>query len=177
MIIADLKKKENIVEYIIYIKQIEDIIRANDFNINKIEEIIINQYKVDKTTKNKIKNWYSDLIISMKQECIEKTGDLKLITDIENDLDAIHKKLLFDKNEYKHTELYRWAKPNIAEFKDLSKSKSDNEIHISIDALYSLFLLRLQKKEISVDTLAAMQTFSNLLAHIALKYNEIKNNT
>lgn len=172
MIIAEAKKKENIIEYILYLKQIEDIIRANDFNINKLDELFIDRFKVDSSTKSKIRNWYSDFIISMKQENVEKSGDIKLITDLVNELNEIHLRLLNDPDEYKHDELYRWAKPNIEEFRKLSDSHSDNEIEIAVEALYSLLLLRLQKKDISVDTLEAMQTFSNLLAHLALKYKE-----
>ena len=39
MIIAELKKKENIVEYILYIRQLMDIMRANNLEIQKIDEI------------------------------------------------------------------------------------------------------------------------------------------
>ena len=40
MIIASKKRKENIAEYILYMWQIEDMIRANDFDISKIRRNI-----------------------------------------------------------------------------------------------------------------------------------------
>ena len=48
MIIAELEKKENIIEYIIYMLQIQDILRGNNFDIEKIDTLIINNYKIRK---------------------------------------------------------------------------------------------------------------------------------
>ena len=41
MIIASQKRKENIAEYLLYMWQIEDIIRANKLDIDKIKESVI----------------------------------------------------------------------------------------------------------------------------------------
>ncbi len=41
MYIASHKRKENIAEYLIYMWQIEDIIRANDLDIDKIKNNVI----------------------------------------------------------------------------------------------------------------------------------------
>jgi len=45
MIIAQEKKKTNLAEYILYMWQVEDIIRAYQFDITKIEENIIKQFQ------------------------------------------------------------------------------------------------------------------------------------
>jgi hypothetical protein len=172
MIIADIKRKENIVEYIIYIKQIQDIIRANNFDIDKIEDHIISKYQVPEKVKINIREWYANLIISMKQEKLDVEEDLKFIRDLLDKLNNLNKELLADNDELKHADLYLWAKLNIDEYKKISKSSSENEIEICVNALYSLLLLRLQKKDISMETIEAMQTFSNLLAHLALKFRE-----
>ena len=47
MIIAQLKRKENIAEYLLYMWQIEDIIRANKLDIDLIEKNLISQYNID----------------------------------------------------------------------------------------------------------------------------------
>jgi flagellin-specific chaperone FliS len=109
----------------------------------------------------------------MKEEKVENTGDIKAINDLIDELNKIHLAMLSGKDNYKHAELYRWAKSNIEEYKRISKSESGNEIEIAISALYSLLLLRLQKKDVSVETAEAMQTFSNLLAHVALEYHKM----
>lgn len=175
MIVAELKKRENIVEYVIYMKQVQEILRACKFDINKIDELIIKQYQVVESERDTIRNWYSDLIISMKNEKVEESGDLAFIKEIIENLNAIHLEMLQDKSDLKHKDLYMWAEPNIKEYKKLSKSESNNEVEIAISAVYSLLLLRLQKKAISDDTAQAMQTFSNLLANIALQHKTKEN--
>jgi hypothetical protein len=113
----------------------------------------------------------------MEVEAIKQKGNLNSLTTLINDLNTLHLAMLSDTNNYKHAELERWAKPYIEEFKMLSKTTSDNDVEVCINALYTLFLLRLQKKEISDNTMMAMQTFSNLLANIALIYNLLNEHT
>ena len=173
MIIAELKKKENIVEYILYIRQLMDIMRANNLDIQKIDELLVSKFEVSEKEKLKIHNWYHDLIVKMRNENVEHSGDIKEIKDLIAVLNKIHQTLLNDENEYRHHELYNWAKPNIEEYKKLSRSNSDNEIEICIDAMYALLLLKLQGKSISEETAQAMQTFGSLLANLAEVYKQL----
>ena len=59
MFTASQKKKENIAEYLLYMWHIEDIIRANALDLEKIEENIIQKYKnLSDKEKNELKEWY-----------------------------------------------------------------------------------------------------------------------
>lgn len=176
MIIAELKKKENIVEYILYIRQLMDIMRANNMDIHKIDELLVSKFEVSEKEKLKIHNWYHDLIVKMRNENVEHSGDIREIKELIAVLNKIHQTLLNDENEYRHHELYNWAKPNIEEYKKLSRSNSDNEIEICIDAMYALLLLKLQGKSISEETAQAMQTFGSLLANLAEVYKQLTMN-
>lgn len=46
MIIASQKHKENIAEYLLYMWQIEDIIRANGLDIDRIKENVIDRFNL-----------------------------------------------------------------------------------------------------------------------------------
>ena len=173
MIIAEAKKKENIVEYILYIRQLMDIMRANKLDIVKINELLVSKFDVSEKDKIKISNWYNALIEQMRKDKVTEHGDTKEIKDLIAILNQIHLAMLNDENEYRHHELYNWAKPNIEEYKKLSRSQSNNEIEICIDAMYALLLLKLQKKQISEETAQAMQTFGSLLANVADVYKKI----
>jgi len=171
MIIAEQKKKENIVEYVLYIRQIQEIIRANKFDINKIENLVINKYNVSEDIKDQIRNWYTNLIISMKNEGVEQKGDLQIIKNVILELNQIHNELLSSPEEIKHKELFRWAEKNIEEYRKLSKSQNESDVEVCINAINSLLLLRLKQQPISDETAHAMQTFTNLLANLALAYH------
>ncbi|MFW5767468.1 MAG: DUF4924 family protein, partial [Bacteroidota bacterium] len=62
MIIAKQKKQENIAEYVLYMWQIEDLLRALKFDEKLIEEQLVEQYDVPETEKTEIRNWYKGLV-------------------------------------------------------------------------------------------------------------------
>lgn len=175
MLVAKQKRKENIAEYIIYMWQIEDTVRACSFDMDKVEERIISQYNQPPKVIDEIRNWYTDIIVMMHEENIQNQGHLKLLQSLIDDLYDLHKKLLFEKKDDKYTELFTWALPNIQAFRENLKDEAKNDIDICFHALYSLLLLRLQKKSITNETEQAMQTFSNLLASLAQKFKEKEN--
>lgn len=172
MIIANLKREENIIEYIIYMRQIQDILRANNLDINNVEKIIINNYDVPEVKKNEIRQWYKKLIAEMQEQEVESIGDLESVKHIINKLEVLNTKLLNDASEYKHKELYRWAHPYIIEYRKLAKlDDTVNDVETCINAVQSLLLLRLKKQPISDETAQAMQTFSNLLANLSVHWH------
>lgn len=170
MIIAKEKRFTNIAEYILYMWQIEDLIRAYNFDFEEIEKNIIAKYDQPADIKEEIKHWYIGLIEMMTSENIIKSGHLQLINTTINDLYAFHLQLLNKKNERKYSEVYKLAKTNIAEFQDKLEQKDNNEIYTCLTGLYAILLMRLQKKEIFKETEIAIQTFSDLLAHLSIKY-------
>ena len=46
MIIAEQKRKENIAEYLLYMYQVEDMIRANELDLESIEKTLISKFEV-----------------------------------------------------------------------------------------------------------------------------------
>ena len=78
MIIAREKRTTNIAEFILYMWQVEDLIRASGFDIDEIEKNIISRYRQSREILFEIRDWYSGLIQSMKEEGIEKKGHLCL---------------------------------------------------------------------------------------------------
>ena len=76
MIIALQKKKENIVEYLLYMFNIEGMIRTLNFDLKEIEPALIAQYDVDEQKAEEIKKWYADLIAEMRTSGIQEKGHL-----------------------------------------------------------------------------------------------------
>ena len=73
MLIAQQKLKENIAEYILYMYQIEDVIRAYQFDIEAILENYVKPQLPDNSFLSQYTKWYTDLITNMKSQRIEKT--------------------------------------------------------------------------------------------------------
>ena len=54
MVIAQLKRQENIAEYLLYLWQVEDLLRACDLDIDRVEKTVISRYDVDENTRHEI---------------------------------------------------------------------------------------------------------------------------
>jgi hypothetical protein len=171
MLIAREKKKNNIVEYILYMWHIEDIIRASRLDIKTIEKQMIPNGKLSKTEEEETHIWYADLIEKMKEEEIEQSGHFSFVKTIIADLEWLHLSLLKDQNEIKYRELYRWAQPNIEHLRNKTIHKQAGEIEICLIGLYGLLVLRMKKNTITEETNYALQTFRNLLAFLTTKYH------
>lgn len=177
MLIARDKKENNIAEYVIYIWQLEDLLRAYNLDIEEVEKNLISRFDESPELKSEIKEWYANFIATMKAENVEQKGHCLFIKNTVNDLYSLHLKLLKDPAESTYRELYKKAAPDIAEFQKKGKYFYENEIETMFTALYSLVLLNLQKRKVSEGTKAATQNFSKLLALLASKYhNEEKGN-
>ncbi|MBN1950527.1 MAG: DUF4924 family protein [Bacteroidales bacterium] len=163
MIIARAKRNQNIVEYLLYMFQVEDTIRACKFDMKIIEERVISQFRLSEGLAEEVRNWYANLIVSMHEEKITETGHLSELLSLIDTLNALHQKLLRETTDEKYREQYMFARPNILEFQKKLGSDTRNEIYTCLLALYALLLLRLQKKTVTQETREAMQTFSNLL--------------
>lgn len=171
MIIAKQKKEENIAEYLLYMWQIEDILRAYNLDIEKIDEVIVSQYQKDENTKKEIRDWYDNLIQMMKLEHLENSGHLQININLINDLNDLHMELLQNPQEIQYNALFFKTLPFLVEFRGkLNVGAEVNDIELSLHSLYAILLLKLQGKEISKDTGVAIRQISSLLAVLSLKY-------
>jgi hypothetical protein len=54
MLVAQKKRKENLAEYILYLYQVEDLIRAFHLDMDLINENLVASYQTEKETKQEI---------------------------------------------------------------------------------------------------------------------------
>ena len=90
MIIAQEKRKTNIAEFILYMWQVEDLIRASNFDFGRIEETVISKFKVPAETLEEIRSWYSNLITLMAEEKIVQKGHMTFLNQLIREINDIH---------------------------------------------------------------------------------------
>lgn len=174
MYIAIEKQNTNIAEYVLYMWQIEDLIRSCKFDIGIIQDSIIDRYDASKQAKKEIKEWYKGLIKAMKKQRIEEKGHLSAIKELITELSFLHSSLLNIYYDKDYIRLHRLAANNIAELQKRSGGESTNDITTCLNGLYGMLLLKLQKKEVSKETSEAIATFSQMLGLLSKRYREIK---
>lgn len=177
MITASSKKRENIAEYLLYMWQIEDIIRAYGLDIDKIRENIIDRYSnLDDAQRKEMLDWYESLIDMMRREGVEKSGHLQLNRNVLLDLHRLHQSLLGNPKFAKYSAEYYKTLPFIVEIRAKAGENKKDELESCFDALYGILMLRLQGKEISSETQTAAAQISRFLAMLAGYYKKDYNN-
>ena len=78
MIIVDQLKQRSIAEYLLYMWQIEDLIRAYNRNIDNLEKDYINKFQVSAEEHAEMKDWFEGLIKMMELENVRKKGHLQI---------------------------------------------------------------------------------------------------
>ena len=172
MLIAEQKRKENIAEYLIYMYQVEDLIRANQLDLDRIEQTLINQFKVDYEVKREMREWYRALITMMKEEGKEKKGHLNILNNIVDQLDEMHREILKQGYDTSYKNLNDKAKGHIEALRMRSGHSHDNDIQVALNGLYGLLLLKIKKTRITPETEKAFDAIKELVAELNMRYME-----
>lgn len=177
MITASVKKKENIAEYLLYMWQIEDLIRANKLEIDKIKETIIDKYtEISDSQRKEMTEWYESLIDMMRMEGKIEKGHLQININVIIALEDLHRRLLSNQKFASYSAQFYHTLPIIVELRAKAGENKAGEIETCFNALYGILMLRLQGKEISEETLHATAQISKFLAILSMYYKKDYNN-
>jgi hypothetical protein len=167
--VAEKKKAQNIPEYIIYMYQMEDLLRAYNFSLDDIRQYVISHYPISEAEKTEMAVWFSDLAFEMKTAKIEASGHHPQTQELVDHLAAIHWNLL--KTDKVYFDLYQKAKPHfIRLFLEAGENAPKHEIQIALNAIYGQLLARLRSKEVPTEILNATDTFGDLLSYLNWVY-------
>lgn len=169
MIVAREKRKNNIAEYIIYMWQVEDLIRALKLDMLAIGESLVNQYQVDEPTRKEVHDWYMNLVLMMEKEQKQKDGHLQFLVNLVDDLNRFHLALVQQQTDQQYSLLYHEISADL----ELVRQKSGNihhDIEVAFNTLYLLIMLKMKEKTISEGTQQAVWKFGNFLAYLSKLY-------
>ena len=169
--IAERKKSQNIGEYLVYMYQMEDLIRSYQGNMEEIGQYVVSHYPVSEEEKETIKTWFADLAASMKQQELMQKGHIQELQDLVHQLLDLHYQLL--KTDANYVATFHSAKPHLLEAVEAAQTEEiGNEIQICLNGVYGLLLCRLLGKNVSDRQLEAADAFGNILSHLNFSYQQ-----
>lgn len=175
MLVAREKKKSNIAEYILYMWQVEDMLRAFQLDIEQVDRQVVAHYQTDNKTKQEIHEWYENIIVMMKKEKVEEKGHIQPLKNTMDELTELHFFLLHKAFDRRYQQLLTLAAGSLVEFrKRAGVDNSVSDVELAMNGLYGNLLLRLQKKEINPETATAMDSFSKMIAYLAARYKQME---
>jgi hypothetical protein len=172
MIIAEQKRKENIAEYLLYMYQVEDMIRANKLDLDSIEQTLISKFELSYELKREMREWYKALITMMREEEKEQTGHLNILKNTAEQLNEMHHQILKLGIDMAYKGSYEKAKANIEALRMRSGHSKESDIQVALNGLYGLLILKLKKTVITGETTRAFDTIRELVAELSSRYME-----
>lgn len=169
MYISQELRKKSIAEYILYMWQVEDIIRAYGCSLARISREYISKFDYTDEQKEEMADWYGNLIRMMNAEGKREKGHLQINTIIVQDLADLNAQLLQStKFPFYNAEYYK-VLPFIVELRNKG-GREAGEIETCLNALYGTMMLRLQNKKISPDTEHAIKEISTFIGMLSDYY-------
>ena len=172
MIVSKELRKSNIAEYLLYMWQVEDLLRANDLSLDRIKSVIVEPYGLSAELEAEMIEWYANLLEMMSLEGVKEVGHLQINRNVIINLTDLHLRLLKSSKVPFYSASYYKALPFIVEFRSKSEGRDKGEIENCFDALYMMWLMKLQKKEINEETLKATAEISRFISMLSLYFKE-----
>ena len=173
MFIAKEKRHNNVAEYLLYMWQVENVIRTSQFNLEIIDKSIIEQMGLDDNQREQEVEWYKGLIGKMKEQQLLSKGHLLELRDIVIELSYLHNSLLKNVKDANYGFIYNTARPFIQELKVKQEGLINDEVEVCLNGLFAFWMLKASKKEVSASTEKAIAAISKMIAILSSKYKEM----
>ena len=212
MYIAEKLRKENVAEYLLYMWQVEDVVRAYGMDIERIGKEYVPQFGLDEEKSEELKGWYGRIIEMMREENVVERGHLQINKNVLILLTDLHVQLLKSSKHPFYSAAYYKALPFIVELRGKERKggngeregkegekregkegreggqsgktalhsgeeedraalgreeEEKGEIENGFEALYGVMMLRLQKKQISAETSAAVGSIARWIGMLS----------
>ena len=174
MFIAQELRKKNIAEYLLYMWQIEDTIRAFGCSLARIRKEYVDRFDYTVEQKEDELDWFGNLIRMMNEEGCREQGHLQINKVTLQLLAELHAQLLASPKFPFYNTAYYKVLPFIVELRNRGANKEENEIETCMNALYGVMMLRLQKKELTPNTQHAVKEISTFIGMLSDYYRADK---
>lgn len=169
MFIAKSIREKSVVEYLLYMWQMEDLIRAYGCSLTRIRREYIDRFDYTDQQKDEEEDWFGDLIRMMNQEGKREKGHLAINEVLLQDLGDLHVRLLQSTRFPYHSAEYYRVLPFIVELRQKG-DKEIGEVETCLNALYGVMLLRMRQKPISPETAHAIKAITTFLGMLSDYY-------
>jgi hypothetical protein len=175
MFVAEELRKKNIAEYLLYMWQVEDTIRAFGCSLSRLREEYVSRFDYSEKQQEDELDWLGNLLRMMNEEGRREHGHLQINNATLQFLNDLHIQLLgSSKYPFYNAQYYR-VLPYIVELRNKKGvHKDESEVETCLNLLYGVLMLRLQKRELSPQTKAAVEQVSQLVGMLADYYRKDK---
>lgn len=175
MYIAQKKRKENIAEYILYLWQLEDLLRALQFSPEAIYSQLVAKSALDDASRQQVFFWYMDIVNLLRQEGKESSGHLEHTLHLIADLNDLHERLLVLPAGEKYRKVFVALAPEMPALR-VKLGKTDvSDIELCFRALYAVVLYRIKGDKSHEEGIRnVIDLISPVIAELASVYRQVE---
>ena len=170
--IAAQKRAENIVEYVLYVWQMEDLLRGASFNPDALRGFLTAGIEPDQVEMEM--RWLAELGGRMKRQNVMEKGHVREVEEVLAELVYLHRTLLGVIKDEGYTKSYKQCEPAILDLMERSMGAARNEVEACLTGVYGLLMLRLKKQSITEATSKTLQQIAGLMGQLALHYKSMR---
>ena len=175
MDIAQAKRKENIAEYILYLWQIEDLLRALQFSPEAIYSQLVAPREVEEEQKHIFLLWYMDIVNLLRKEGKDESGHLEHTLHLIADMHNLHLQLMHHPIGEHYRKTFARLAPQLPSLRAMVKKEEISDTELALRAGYATILYRIKgvkKREEAIrDT---MELVSPVVAELADMYRKVE---
>ncbi len=172
MDIAQQKRSENVAEYVIYIWQLEDLLRAMQFSPEAVFTALVAPRDASDKWKLAALEWYMDIADLLQKEGKEGSGHLDHTLHIIADVNDLHMTLMQQPAGKEYRELFASLAPELPRLREML-GKDVSDIELAFRALYAAMLYRMKGEKSAVaDDVTAL--ISPVIAHLAEIFHKVE---
>lgn len=175
MDIAQSKRKENIGEYILYLWQLEDLLRALQFSPEAIFSQLVQPRDLDDERKQEIFFWYMEVANLLREEGKESVGHLEHTLHLIADLQNLHMQLMQLPVGERYRVLYAKLAPELPRLKETLGKPDVSDIEVCFRALYAVMLYRIKGDDSKTRSIEdVLEVVSPVIAELATMFRKIE---
>lgn len=175
MDIAVSKRKENIAEYILYLWQLEDLLRALQFSPEAIYSTLIAPRKdLDEQQKSAFLIWYMDIANLLREEGKEEKGHLEHTLHLIRDLHDLHLQLMkLPLGEHYRTTVAR-LEPELPRLQAVWGKPGMSDTELCFRALYAAMLYRIKGDGENKAVSDTLEFISPVIAELSAMHRKVE---
>lgn len=144
MDIAQSRRKENIAEYILYLWQIEDLLRALQFSSEAIYSQLVAPRNIADEQREIFLLWYMDIANLLREEGKESGGHLNHTLHLIADLHNLHLQLMQLPAGEHYRKTFSRLSPSLPTLRTLLGKNEISDTELCFRALYASMLYRIK---------------------------------
>ncbi len=175
MDIAQAKRSENIAEYILYLWQLEDLLRALQFSPEAIySQLIAPRKDLDETRRPVFLMWYMDIVNLLREEGKEEKGHLEHTLHLIRDLHDLHLQLMKLPAGAHYRQTYARLEPLLPRLREVMGNPGMSDTELCFRALYATMLYRIKGEGDKSAVADTIKFISPVIGELAAMHGKVE---